>query len=179
MILSTGFLTNGITTLLKFDDAWVFFTTNFMWTLISMAMFHNAVETLVQKSMTRVLIFCALPIVNFVCWQFVGLDRLKESQCGDSTSIWLTFLWNLTWSVIIALAALLGCSKNTQDEPCKNYVGRWTAVLLMVLGVRVLLEFALSGIVGYPNDNIVNFIMTVALCFTLVYPWNEIRALAN
>lgn len=138
--MAVGFLFNAFTVLFVGNTSWEFLSNNVMWLSISLALFHSAIETLQNKDFKDVLQFWILPTVNFVCWWFVGLGRLTDSA-------WLTFAYNLSWSVIIAVAAVWGCSQNKQADT-KNFVKKWCTLMLIVLGVRVLVEFMMCIILG-------------------------------
>lgn len=138
--MAVGFLFNAFTVLFVGSTSWEFLSNNVMWLSISLALFHSAIETLQNKHFKDVLQFWILPVVNFVCWWFVGLGRLTDS-------VWLTFAYNLSWSVIIAVAAVWGCSQNHQADT-KNFVKKWCTLMLIVLGVRVLVEFMMCIILG-------------------------------
>jgi hypothetical protein len=96
--MAVGFLFNAFIVLVVGDAGWEFLSNNVMWLSISLALFHSAIETLQNKEFKDVLKFWILPAINFVCWWFVGLGRLTNSE-------WLAFSYNFSWSVIMAVAA--------------------------------------------------------------------------
>jgi uncharacterized membrane protein YoaK (UPF0700 family) len=150
----------------QLGDFWMFLSENLMWCLISMAIFYYAVNTLKAEAFPKVAVFWILPIVNLLCWEVVGNQRLH-------TATWLRFVCNTSWSVIIGFGVILAAANVKPDakDDFKKLNKRWCTFMLIVLTVRVFAELMLVCVVGFPANNIVEFIINVTLFTVMVYPW--------
>jgi hypothetical protein len=166
LILVAAFTFVSIAIWGQFGDLWMALAENLMWLLISMAIFYHAVCTLKKEAISKVAVFWILPIVNMICWVVVGNTRLH-------TSTWLRFVCNTSWSVIIGFGVILAAANanSLASDAFKKLHKRWCTFMLIVLTVRVFAELMLVCIVGFPADNIVEFIVNVTLFALMVYPW--------
>lgn len=166
LILVAAFTFVSIAIWGQFGDFWMFLTENLMWCLISMAIFYHAVHTLKNEAISKVAVFWILPIVTLICWEVVGNQRLH-------TATWLRFVCNTSWSVIIGFGVILSAANVKPDakDAFKKLNKRWCTFMLIVLTVRVFAELMLVCVVGFPADNIVEFIVNVTLFALMVYPW--------
>lgn len=113
-----------------------------------------------------------MPLANLIIWQIVGHSRLEDGK-------WINFFYDLSWNVMMAssvilLAILTKTTSNSKvngqpDEQALVY--KWCTYMLVVLKVRIWAELILVCIVGYPLDNIVLFVINVALFGVFVNRW--------
>lgn len=91
---------------------------------------------------------------------------------------WIRLGMNFSWAVGLAFTFILMWKVADKQDDChdknyvrKDYTKKWCLIAMIILGVRVAAELIFNDLVGMGNNNIIEFIISVALYITLVLPW--------
>lgn len=150
-----------------------FFSENIFYCLICMGFWHYYVNNLARNGKSAIdsktFFFWVIPVLTAITWLIVGVERMNNC--------WVQWFFDFCWALNMSLPLIMCFVKVSKDKGkddikklAKDF-STWFLVINSTIGAKVICVLIFTNILGFARDNIIEFIINVALYLALVYPW--------